>query len=748
MKKAALLKRFINRWWGFPLILALLLMPLSSSLSVRLWIPGGYVYLIYLPLAMMIALLMVFDWAALPGIFIALCFHYFFRYTSMQAVLIIAIFLVTLTFCWWGYRSQEKVRWGVSFGELHLARVRLFWLALAIPTVFILLNQLMMPLGVLPKNDSVFAPEPFSVHTLLNYQSTLLASLALVQLFYFLIRILRTPRFLFIFIDRCKRQCSPSVTRHEWLIWLVMLMTSLMMLTQLRSSPENLLTTEYGVPFLLPLMLWAALRFGYLFTSLSWGILLVVLYQYHDRFMNTSVQPQDLAVVSANLLVFSLTILLMSAISTRQRRLLGKAREMALTDPVIGLPNLRALSKDLTVSSSSVLCFLCIPDLDRLSRTYGLQLRIQYKRSLAVHLQPSLLPGEDVYQLPGFDLVLRLENAGHQSRIEGIEARLKDYHLSWDGLPIHPDVGISYCSVVPPVLHLYELLGEMSAMAQMSLRSGHAENMQQAQNVPVQRHIAEKLAILQTIQQALRSGGFHLMAQRIKGVRGDDYYEILLFMVNAQGERIKPWHFLPVVREFGLTWEVDSVMLDQALAFIHRHREKLPGIRLAVNFFAATLCRPQFVEDIASRLKANDIEPWQLIVEVEESPILSDHSWGNRSIAQLRQLGCRVAIDDFGKGYSSYSRLKLIQADILKIDGSFVNNMLDNSLDYQIIQSICAVARLKRMQVVAECVDTDETAEALRKLGVDYLQGAIVGPPVPLYELASAQTAASLAVRL
>lgn len=687
---------------------------------------------------MMIALLMVFDWAALPGIFLALCLHYFSHHPPLQAVFIISIFLAALMLCWWGYRSQEKVRWSVSFGELRLVKVRLFWLAFAVPTVFLLLNQLMMPLDILPKDNSVFAPDSFSIHTLLNYQSTVLASLALVQWFYFLIRILRAPRFLFIFIDRCKRQCSPSVTRYEWLIWLVLLMTSLMMLTQLRASTENLLTTEYGVPFLLPLMLWASLRFGYLFTSLSWGIILVVLYQYHDRFMNTSVEPHDLAVVSANLLVFTLTILLMSAISTRQRRLLNKAREMALTDPVIGLPNLRALSKDLAVRSSSVLCFLCIPDLDRLSRTYGLHLRIQYKRSLAVHLQPCLLPGEDVYQLPGFDLVLRLENAGHQSRVDGIEARLKDYHLSWDGLPIHPDVGISYCSVIPPVLHLHELLGEMSGMAQKSLRSGHAENMQQAQNVPVQRQITEKLAMLHTIQQALQSGGFHLMAQRIHGIRGDDYYEILLFMVNAQGEHIKSRHFLPVVREFGLTWEVDSMVLDQALAFIHRHREKLPGVRLAVNFFAATLCRPQFVEDIASRLKANDVEPWQLIVEVEESPILSDHSWGNRSIAQLRHLGCRVAIDDFGKGHSSYSRLKLIQADILKIDGSFVNNMLDNSLDYQIIQSICAVARLKRMQVVAECVNSEETVEALRQLGVDYLQGAVVGPPIPLYKLASA----------
>lgn len=296
--------------------------------------------------------------------------------------------------------------------------------------------------------------------------------------------------------------------------------------------------------------------------------------------------------------------------------------------------------------------------------------------------------------------------------------------------------------------YLYELLGEMSAMAEISLQSGHAENMQQKSNVPAQQQITGKLAMLHDIQWALRQGGVRLMAQKIRGVRGDDYYEILLRMVNAQGDPLKPQSFLPVVHEFGLTWEVDSLMLDQSLAFMQRHSEQLPGIRLAVNLFAATLCRPQFVEEIASRLKVNGIEPWQLIIEVEESPMLTDHSWGNRSIAQLRNLGCRVAIDDFGTGYASYSRLKLVQVDMLKIDGSFVRNMLSNSLDYQIIESICVVARLKRMQIVAECVDSEENAEALRKMGVDYLQGAVTGAPVTLTELAAVQAGASKAVRL
>lgn len=739
MKKSVLLTKFTHYWWGLPFLLALLLMPLAATLSVRLWLPDGYVYLIYLPLAMMIAMLMVFDWAALPGIFAALCWHYFSSYTAPQAIVIIAIFMVTLTLCWGGYRSQTKKRWGISFGDLTQVGRRLFWLAFAVPTLFTLFIQAMMPLGILPEINSIFVRNSFSLQTLLNYQSTLLSSIAMVQMFYFVIRIVRNPRFFSIAKARCKQEFSPTATLREWLAWVVLLMMSVTMLTQFKHTPDNLLTTEYGIPFLLPLMLWSALRFGYLFTSVSWGALLVVLYQLHDRFMDPAVEPHDLAVVSANLLVFTLTILLMSAISTRQRRLLAKAREMALTDPVIGLPNLRALGQDLAVSSGSALCFLRIPDLDRLSRTYGLQLRIQYKRSLAVHLQPCLQPGEDIYQLPGFDLVLRLEMAGHQPRIERLEARLKDYQLSWDGLPIHPDVGISYCTVIPPVQYLYELLGEMSARAEISLQSGHAENMQQKTNVPAQQQITGKLAMLHDVQWALQHAGIRLLAQKIRGVRGDDYYEILLRMVNVQGEQINPQSFLPVVHEFGLTWDVDSMMLDQALAFIQRHSEQLPGIRLAVNLFAATLCRPQFVEEIALRLKVNGIEPWQLIIEVEESPMLTDHSWGNRSIAQLRQLGCRVAIDDFGTGYASYSRLKLVQVDMLKIDGSFVRNMLCNSLDYQIIESICVVARLKRMQIVAGCVDSEENAEALRKLGVDYLQGDIIGSPVPLTELAYAQ---------
>jgi len=187
-----------------------------------------------------------------------------------------------------------------------------------------------------------------------------------------------------------------------------------------------------------------------------------------------------------------------------------------------------------------------------------------------------------------------------------------------------------------------------------------------------------------------------------------------------------------------MSWEIDRWVLDHTLCFIDQHREALPAARFSVNLFASTLCRPYLAREIDTMLKTYNVEPWQLIVEVEESHMLSDFSWGNRSINQLRYLGCRVAIDDFGTGYASYTRLKEVQADMLKIDGSFVRNILTSSLDYNIIESICCVARLKRMKVVAEFVESDEIAAALKKLGVDYLQGYAISMPQLLSSLAPA----------
>ncbi|MBN7122709.1 hypothetical protein BSU01_13465 [Erwinia billingiae] len=716
------------------MILPLLLMPLSTQLSIRLVVEGGYVYLIYLPLAMYLAMLLVFDWRAMPGIALVLSLYYFSRFSPLPAALIISVTLAVLALGMKGYKLHTGRRGKADYGGLSLAQVRLLWLAFLIPTLFIFGMQGVATTGVVALDGTVFTPGLFTLHTLLNYQSVLLSCVTMVQIYYFAIRCIRKPRFIRVIYCRLTRQRAANLHPYEGVAWLSLVAFLLVMLLLMQQSEDNLLASDYGLPLLLPLMLWSAMRFGYLFTSLSWAVLLVVLYQLRDRFLCPETEPYHLAVMSANLLVFSLTILMMAAISTRQRRILIKTRLAALSDPVFNLPNLRALSADLNEIPLTLLFYLSIPELDRLSRMYGLRLRIQYKRSLANYLLNDLQPGEDVYQLPGFDLAIKLNYTARQQRIESIEASLKAFHLRWEGLPIHPDIGISYCTVRRPVTHLYELLGEMSAMAEQSLRTCVAESLLRNNSLPVQRRIAEKVAVIDEIRDRLRNQGYPILAQRVKGVRGDDYYDLTLSMQDSSGQTLSP----AKLDELGLSWEVDRWTLEHVLAFADRQRDRLAVSRFAVTLFISSLCRPTLAKEIKGYLELYDLQPWQLIIQVADSPLMNQARWGGRSALQLLQLGCRVVVTDFGSEFAGYARLKELEGDMLKVDARFISSMLQDCLDYQVIAAICALAQSKRMGVIACGVNSLETEQALRQLGVDYFQGEAIGAARPLQEMIQA----------
>jgi EAL domain-containing protein (putative c-di-GMP-specific phosphodiesterase class I) len=253
----------------------------------------------------------------------------------------------------------------------------------------------------------------------------------------------------------------------------------------------------------------------------------------------------------------------------------------------------------------------------------------------------------------------------------------------------------------------------------------------------VQNEIKGKVDMLHNIQQALDEDRFLLMAQPISGVRGDSYHEVLIRMLDVDGDILMPDKFLPVVHEFGLAYQLDMWVLKHTLMFIHQYRDVLPSARFAVNFSPSTLCRPAFSSQFKALMSEYQVEPYQIVLEVTESHLLHNVKYADYSMRDLRNYGCRIAIDDFGTGYASYDRLKMIQADILKIDGSFVRNMLTDPLDAFIVQSICQVARMKHLSIVAEYVETEEQRQALRAQGVDYMQGYLIGKPEPLITLIS-----------
>ena len=175
-----------------------------------------------------------------------------------------------------------------------------------------------------------------------------------------------------------------------------------------------------------------------------------------------------------------------------------------------------------------------------------------------------------------------------------------------------------------------------------------------------------------------------------------------------------------------------------------QNRESIPARRFAINLSPTSVCRARLPSDIAKLLEKYQIEAWQLVFEITESNALTNAEQAQATLLQLQVLGCQIAIDDFGTGYASYARLKDVSADILKIDGSFIRNIVSNSLDYQIVASICHLARMKRMMVVAEYVETEELRSAVISLGIDYMQGYLIGKPLPLNEILEEQVSDAL----
>ena len=740
MNIIAFLKNNEDRWWALPLILPVVLLPVLSVANTFTKLGEGIVALYYLPLSFLLSLMMFFGLEALPGIALSLFIRYYPSVGLFETVAGMLHFIVPIVLSWGGYRVFAPGRNMTAYGDTRLMAQRIFWQVFCPATLFLVLFQFAVYLGVYESRQSLAGLSPLNIRTLINYQTLLVSGLTGVPLSYLLIRLIRHPRYIKNLISQIRMQIEKKVTVAEFLIWAFALGGLLSLLLLPMNENSSIFSTNYTLSLLMPVMLWAAMRFGYKLVSLIWTPVLLVSIHYFYRYIPLH-QGYDiqLAITSSSYLVFSFVVIYMSMLATHQRTVNQRSRRLALLDPVVHMPNLRSLLNDLAKNPWSALCLLRIPELEILGRNYGVLLRILYKQQLAQWINDTLQPNEKVYHLTGCDLAIRLNAESHQQRIETLDEHIKQFRFVWDGMPLQPQVGVSYCYVRSPVNHLHLVLGELGMVADLSLSSNHPENLQQRGAVHLQRSLKDKVAMMSRLQRALENNAFMLLVQPVCGQRGDRYHEVLLRMQDANGGLISPDQFLPVAQEFGLSSRVDLWVLDHTLRFLATHRERLPGQRFAINLAPSTVCRVQFPLEVSRLLTKYAIEPWQLIFEVTECSTFGSAEQAQQILGQLQKMGVRIAIDDFGTGYASYARLKSVDADILKIDGSFVQNIVNNSLDYQIVASICHLARMKKMLVVAEYVETEEIRSAVHALGIDYVQGYLIGRPAPLESLLEAE---------
>jgi len=203
------------------------------------------------------------------------------------------------------------------------------------------------------------------------------------------------------------------------------------------------------------------------------------------------------------------------------------------------------------------------------------------------------------------------------------------------------------------------------------------------------------------------------------------YHECLLRMILPNGEVMAAGRFVPVVERLGLMRALDRRALELAIAEL----EAQPGIILAFNISGVTAADRGWLRSLVSKLKDREELASRLIVEITETAALHDLEDSARFVSVVRDLGCQVAVDDFGAGYTTFRHLKTLTVDVVKIDGSFVRDLSRSKENQLFIRNLLSLARSFNLVTVAEFVENLEDAKILADEGVDLLQGYYFGKP-------------------
>jgi len=237
-----------------------------------------------------------------------------------------------------------------------------------------------------------------------------------------------------------------------------------------------------------------------------------------------------------------------------------------------------------------------------------------------------------------------------------------------------------------------------------------------------------QMSIADEIVDALKHSRLKLAYQPIVGAKSRRiaHYECLLRMVKPDGEVVTAGYFIPAAEQMGIVHLVDRFALETVIARLRAHT----NITLAVNVSGTSADDPAWLQSFVDYIRDKGDVARRLIVELTETAALHHFEENARFITQLRELGVKVAIDDFGAGYTSFRNLQMLHVDTVKIDGSYVKNLSECPENQVFVRTLVGLAKNLGLKTVAEWVGSDADAALLQSFGVDYFQGFHFGEPL------------------
>ncbi|MGF1641174.1 MAG: EAL domain-containing protein [Rhodospirillales bacterium] len=432
---------------------------------------------------------------------------------------------------------------------------------------------------------------------------------------------------------------------------------------------------------------------------------------------------------------------------TEQKLLQEQMAHDATHDSLTDLVNRREFERRLghAVDSAKrqgsihVLCYLDLDQFKIVNDTAGHAAGDELLKQIRGLLKGKFRGRDTLARLGGDEFGLLLDNCTLDRALkitEMVIANLRDYRFTWDGRTFRVGVSIGLAAITAETKDAAQAMSQADVACYAAKERGrnrvrvyHGEGAEPAEDHSEMRRAA-------TLREAIEQNRFCLYCQPIIALHphaaAEHRYEILVRMIDPDGQLVLPGAFIPAAERYGLMAEIDRWVIRHALRQCKKLFRSNPRLDISINLSGNSLNDERFPDFLKKQLTRTRVPTEQICFEITETAAIRNIAHATQMITDIRSRGSRFALDDFGSGLSSFSYLKTLPVDYVKIDGRFVRDMVGDSIDRAMVAAINQVGHVMGIRTIAEYAHDRATLEQLAALGVDYAQGYAVGAPVPL----------------
>ena len=432
--------------------------------------------------------------------------------------------------------------------------------------------------------------------------------------------------------------------------------------------------------------------------------------------------------------------------ATQTRALTHQLEHHANHDALTGLPNRRQFEATLerVVASARLggkthaLCYIDLDQFKLVNDTCGHIAGDELLRQVTTLLGQRLRGTDMLARLGGDEFGLILAQVAPEQALAAAEdmcALVRNFAFLWHGRRLEIGASIGLVMVTPETDSMDVLMRHADIACYAAKHAGRNRVHRYQTSDDADIGLLNEMDWIQKLHEAMRDNRLALWYQPIvavDGKRGGQHVEILLRLQDDNGVLVAPGTFIPAAERYGIMPKIDRWVIAAVLEHARRCRQRDSEFHCAINLSGLSVGDSDMLQYIHEQFVATGVPPSWVCFEITETTAINNLARATVFINELHRLGCRFALDDFGSGFSSFGYLKNLPVDFIKIDGSFVQKMTNNSLDYALVQAINHVAHVLGMQTVAEYVENDTILAMLRELGVDYVQGYGIARPAPL----------------